>query len=90
MRRYLRIESSPAKSESWGGMSIPSTYPCYLHNTQRGIQICLRSERMSGLRERHTVLHICLAIKFTQGTDRTGQMIYVVQKKFMVTLMYHA
>jgi hypothetical protein len=41
-------------------------------------------------KERHTVLHTCLAKKFTQGTDRTGQMIYVVQKKFVVTLMYHA
>jgi hypothetical protein len=41
-------------------------------------------------RERHTVLHICLAKKFTQGTDRTGQDDICGAKKFMVTLMYHA
>jgi hypothetical protein len=57
---------------------------------ERGIQICLRSERMSGIRERHTVLYIGLAKKFTQGTDRKGQDDIFGAKKFMVTLMYHA
>jgi hypothetical protein len=41
-------------------------------------------------RETHTVLHIYLTKKFTQGTDRTGQDDICGAKKFMVTLMYHA
>ncbi|MDF2727978.1 MAG: hypothetical protein K0S84_1521 [Nitrososphaera sp.] len=72
MRRYLRIESSPAKSESWGGMSIPSTNPCYLHNTQREEFKYVYAANGCQVSERDTVLQIGLAKKLTQGTDRTG------------------
>lgn len=91
MRRYLRIESSPAKSESWGGMSIPSTYPCYLHNTQREEFKYVYAANGCQVSERDTQYYTSALLKsLHKAKIEQDKTIYVVQKKFVVTLMYHA